>query len=425
MRGVFKGLTGGVAALGAMALLLAGCSTDAGSSGQSGNKLTIAWKGSEKLGIDAVVEQYKKDFPGREVVVTTADVEQYQATLRTQISAGTAADVVFVWPGDGNPGAIRQIAPGGFLEDLSGHDWVKKYPASLKPLTEVDGKTYLMAPTVTAFGPFYNDAALKEVKATAPKVWDEVIPFCKAARAAGKSAFALGAAALNNTQNPLYSLVPSLVYGADRNFDEQLKGGQTSFARNAGWKEAMQKYKDMVDAGCFNDNSTGTTTDQQIQLVASGKSLGMFTIAYQLGALVKAAPNAKFVFQPLTATNDPGSLLLAASSAGGAAVNSKAKNKQLALEFVDYLASAKVMKIYNNALMGAVPSISTGETVSDENLAMIVQYVDSGKTVPFLNQSWPNARVEQAMYSAIQAMIAGSGSPAAVLSAMDAEYQRR
>ncbi|SCL28919.1 raffinose/stachyose/melibiose transport system substrate-binding protein [Micromonospora pallida] len=418
-------LTSGIAAVGAVALMLTGCSTDAGSSSQSSDKLTIAWKGSEKLGIDAVVEQYKKDFPDREVVVTTADVEQYQATLRTQISAGTAADVVFVWPGDGNPGAIRQIAPGGFLEDLSDHDWVQKYPASLKPLTEVDGKTYLMAPTVTAFGPFYNEAALKETGATAPKVWDEVIPFCKAVKAAGKSAYALGAAALNNTQNPLYSLVPSLVYGADRDFDEKLKSGQTSFAKNEGWQQSMRKYEEMAKAGCFGENATGTTTDQQIQLVASGKSVGMFTIAYQLGALHKAAPNAKFVFTPLTGGNDPNNLLLAASSAGGAAVNAKAKNKKLALEFVDYLASPKVMKIYNDALMGAVPSISTGEAASDENRAVITEYLEAGKTVPFLNQNWPNARVEQAMYAAIQAMLAGEGSSADVLAAMDAEYKRQ
>ena len=417
-------LTGGVAAAGAVALVLAGCSTDSGSSGGSSNKLTIAWKGSEKLGIDAVVEQYKKDFPDREVVVTTADVEQYQATLRTQISAGTAADVVFVWPSDGNPGAIRQIAPGGYLEDLSNHDWVQKYPAKLKPLTEIDGKTYLMAPTVTAFGPIYNEAALAEVKVAAPTTWAEVIPFCTAAKSAGKSAYALGASALNNTQNPLYSLVPSLVYAADPNFDDQLKGGQTSFAKNDGWKLALDRYQEMIKAGCFNENSTGTSTEQQINLVATGKSVAMFSIAYQLGALDKAAPDAKFAFIPF-GDSDPAHTLLAASSAGGAAVNAKAKNKKLALEFVDYLASPQIMEIYNGALKGAIPSIPSGETISDPNLAAINKYLADGKTVPFLNQNWPNARVEQSMYAAIQAMLAGTGTPDEVLSAMDTEYQRK
>lgn len=410
-------------AITAVAFALAGCQSGPQQTDGDGNSLSIIWKGSEQAGIDAVLEQYAKDFPDVDVTLSTADVEQLQSTLRTQLSAGTAPDVMFVWPGNGNPASIQQIAPGGFLEDLSDREWADQYPASLEPLTQVEGATYLMAPTVTAFGGWYNTDAVAEAGLSVPTTWDEVLQFCADARDAGKSAYALGAQTLNANQNILYSLVPSLVYGQDPDFDEQLAAGETSFAENEGWVEAMEKMQEMSDSGCFQDSVTGTSADQANQAAARGDSLATVAIGYTLSALADAAPDVTWEFQALPATADAEDTLLAASSAGGAAVNADAANKERAIEFVDYLASPEVMKIYNDALKGAVPSISTDQPESeDPSLATITSYLDAGKTVAFLDQNWSNARIQQAMYSGVQAMLSGSQSGSEVLAAMDAEY---
>ncbi|HEY9499811.1 MAG TPA: extracellular solute-binding protein [Terrimesophilobacter sp.] len=412
---------GAIAAVAAAALLLTGCSTT-GNSGEETppNFINVFWKGSEKPGIDAVVAAYKAANPEVEVVVTTADTEQYQATLRTQLSAGTAADVIFLWPADGNPAAIRQIAPGGFVEDLSDRSWVKDYPAAIDELTKVDGKTYLMAPAVTSFGPWYNEDALVKAGLTAPSVWSDVLPFCAAAREKGKTAFGLGAGTLNATQTALYGLVPDLVYGADADHDKTLASGKTTFSTNKGWIEAMDKYQQMNEAGCYNDDPTGISQDEQNKLVASGQALGMLGIGFQLAALRSLAPDTNFVLHPFSGDDDPANDLMTVSNAGGASVNVKAKNKELALEFVDYLASPEGLQIYNDALAGTVPSIPTGVATDDPNLKVITEYLANDQSVHFLNQFWPNARIEQAMYSGVQGMLAGSETPSGVLAAMDA-----
>lgn len=422
---LFKGAVAVVAAT----LLLSACSTaptggDTASSGDS-KVLQIFWKGSEKPGIDAVVAAYKEDNPDLQVIVTTADTSQYQATLRTQLSAGTAADVIFMWPANGNPAALRQIVPGGFVEDLSDHPWVKDYPPAIADLTSLDGKTYLMAPAVTSFGPWYNDTALTEAGLTAPKAWSDILPFCAAAKAQGKVAYGLGAANLDVTQNVLYGLVPDLVYGADSKFDDKLASGDTTFSTNDGWKTAMDEYQQMYEAGCFNDDPTGTTQDDQNKLVAAGGAFGMFGIGFQLAALRGYAPDKQFTLYPISGDDDADTNLMAVSNAGGAAVNAKAANKKLALEFVDYLAEPDHLQIYNDALAGTVPSIPTGVASTDPNLVTISKYLADDQTVHFLNQFWPNARTEQAMYAGVQGILTATQSPGDVLKAMDEAYKQK
>lgn len=406
------------------ALVLAGCSSGVQSgSGGDGDSLSLIWKGSERAGFEAVMERYAEDFPDVNVDVTFADVEQLQSTLRTQLSSGTAPDVMFLWPGNGNPGAIEQVAPGGYLEDLSDHAWAGQYPAGLAPLTQVDGATYLMAPTVTAFGGWYNDQAMQAAGLTAPATWQDVLDFCADAQDAGKVAYAMGAQTLNFTQNVPYSLVPSLVYGPEPDFDERLAAGDTTFSDSPGWQDAMGKYQQMNDAGCFNDGATGTSTDQAVEIAARGDALGTVAIGYTLSSLEAANPDTTFSFAPLPATDSPDDTLLAASSAGGAAVNAQAQNKERALEFVDYLATPEIMNIYNSALRGAVPSIPNDAFDADDSFSVISDYLDAGDTTPFLDQNWPNARIQQALYSGSQALLAGQSSPQDVLADMDNEYE--
>jgi raffinose/stachyose/melibiose transport system substrate-binding protein len=409
------------------ALVLAGCSTnnDGGTGSDSGDAgtLSIFWKGSESKGIEAAVAAYQELHPNLEIDLTTADVEQYQATIRTQLSAGTAADVVFVWPARGNPATIAEIAPGGFIEDLSDRAWASEYPEAIRNLTSIDDKVYLMAPAISAWGPWYNEAALTETGLTPPSQWSDVLAFCEGARDAGKVAYAIGSATLNTNQNVLFGLVPDLVYGPDPDFGEQLRGGETTFSENPGWVEAVDKFDEMLDAGCFNDNATGANQDEQNRLVASGEALAYFGIATQLATMQALAPDTAFQIHPFSGDDDDTTDLLVASNAGGAAVNAAARNKEAAFEFVDWLGTPEGLAVYNGALVGTVPSIPTGEEYDDDNLATTSEYIVQGRTVPFLDQDYPNPRVQQALFSSIQGVLAGTQTPSDVLKAMDAELQ--
>jgi raffinose/stachyose/melibiose transport system substrate-binding protein len=152
--------------LAAISLTIAGCSSPTPKvSGTTdgtalSGTLTIAAASSAKPDLDPIIVKFKTANPGVEVTATYADNQQYQATIRTQLSAGTAPDIFYVWPGNGNPGAMEVLAPNGYLKDLSTIKSISKVPDALKSVTQIGGKQYVFPMTVAGIGAIYNEQAV-------------------------------------------------------------------------------------------------------------------------------------------------------------------------------------------------------------------------------------------------------------------------
>ncbi|MDZ4044699.1 MAG: extracellular solute-binding protein, partial [Rhodoglobus sp.] len=223
----------------ATAIALAACSTapaepvdeDAPLSGT----LVIGAYATAKAALDPLIAEFEAANPGVTVNATYADNQPYQAAIRTQLSSGTAPDVFTVWPGNGNPGAMEVLAPGGYLLDLSTVDGLPSLPEELASVTEIDGEQFVFPLTVAGIGGVYNEQAVEEAGATIPETWDEVLDFCAAAKDAGKVAFSLGLNSLFVTQLINYSLVSTLVYAEDPDFESQIADKSTTF-EDSNWK---------------------------------------------------------------------------------------------------------------------------------------------------------------------------------------------
>ena len=74
----------------------------------------------------------------------------------------------------------------------------------------------------------------------------------------GQVAFALGGATPWNTQLIPYALTPTLVYGPDPDFPQEMAAGKATFA-DSDWMTPFDKYPEMHTAGCFQDSALGTT----------------------------------------------------------------------------------------------------------------------------------------------------------------------
>jgi raffinose/stachyose/melibiose transport system substrate-binding protein len=404
------------------ATLLAACSggTNAASDDDGGARtLTIA--SVDQGSLEQIVEKFKAANPGVEVRFTTSGADQYQQQIRTQLASGTGPDVMSVWPGNGNPGATYVLAKPGYLLDLSDRPWASKYPEAVKKVAQYEGKTYNAVYGLNAIGAVYNDEALQKSGLTAPATWTELLTFCADAKAKGTPAFALGIQDNWVTQIVQYALVASVVYPTDPEFDTKMQAGQATFAGSE-WETALDKYLQMNRAGCFQENGLGTSYEASQALAATGKTLGIVQGNWIVSLLKEKNPNGSFTLKPLPAIDDTAKILIPAAAGAGYGVNAKAKNQELALKFVDFVMSPEGMNEFVK-IQGGVPSLpDTGYTV-DPSLADVQTFIQANRTVPFMDQLWPNAKVQQTMLSGLQEIFSGQSTPAELFAAMDADYK--
>ncbi|MDX2675114.1 ABC transporter substrate-binding protein [Streptomyces soliscabiei] len=401
--------------------VLAACSggTKAGDSGGGSKTLTLA--SVDQGSVEDVVKAFEKANPGVKVRYTTSGADQYQQQIRTQLSSGTAPDVMSVWPGNGNPGATVVLAKPGYLRDLSDQSWAAKMPDAIKTVAQYEGKTYNAIFGQNGIGAVYNEQAMQKAGLTAPDTWTDLLAFCKAAKAKGTPAFALGNQDDWVTQLVLYALVATTVYGPNRDFDQKMQAGQATFAQSQ-WATALDKYLTMEKTGCFQKNPLGTNYEASQALAASGKTLGIIQGNWVIALLKGKNPKGTFTLKALPATDDPSQTLIPAAAGSGYGVNAKAKNKELALKFVNFVMSHEGMNLFVKK-QGGLPSLPDTGYVANPSLAELSKFITSDRTVPFMDQLWPNAKVQQTMLSGLQEIFSGQSTPEKLLAEMDTDYK--
>ncbi|MET7395928.1 extracellular solute-binding protein [Dactylosporangium sp. NPDC005572] len=403
----------------ALALTACGGSDPSPSATEKTNALTIATTSNNKAPMEAVIAAYKAKT-GLDVNLTVADTAQYQTTIRTQLSSGTAPDVFTVWAGSGNPGAIDILQKAGYLADLSDRSWVGSVEPGTAETLKVKGKTYGLPSKLDAVGTIYNVATLEGLGLKVPTTYTELLQYCKDVKAKGKVAFALGIQTDWVTQMIPYAFVASTVYGKTPDFDDQLEAKKAKFA-GSGWKDAFDKYLEMDKAGCFNAQPLGTDVNASYNLLNTGAAVGVVQVLASYPQIASTAPaGTKFGFFPLPG-GDSGKNPIPRGIGVSFAVNEQAKNKANAFDFVDWLASADAITTWFKAAPG-IPAIKGATITATPVVQAAADIIASGATAPFPDQSWPNAKVQAAHLKGIQQMFSGQATAEQVLKSMDEAY---
>jgi raffinose/stachyose/melibiose transport system substrate-binding protein len=184
----------------------------------------------------------------------------------------------------------------------------------------------------------------------------------------------------------------------------------------------MAKYIEMEKTGCFQSNGLGTSYEASQELAATGKTLGIIQGNWVVALLKGKNPSGTFVLKALPATDEPAKFFMPGAAGAGYGVNAKAKNKELALKFISFIMSPEGMTVFNKK-QGSLPSLPDTGYAIDPALAEVAKYINDGRTVPFMDQLWPNAKVQQTMLSGIQEIFSGQSNTDKMLTAMDTTYK--
>ncbi|MFI6094337.1 ABC transporter substrate-binding protein [Lentzea sp. NPDC051213] len=180
-----------------LALTAAACSGGAAVSGSEDLKNQTVevigpWTGDEQKNFEQVLKAFSAKT-GAEVKYTPAG-DELPTVLQTRVSGGTPPNVALI----AQPGLVAQFARAGALKPVSGEveKAVTEHNAAVwKQLGSVDSKLYgftFKAANKSAF--WYSDKAFKQVGATPPGTWDDLIKTSKAIAETGLAAVSVGGA---------------------------------------------------------------------------------------------------------------------------------------------------------------------------------------------------------------------------------------
>lgn len=406
------------------ALVLTGCSGSAGSTSASGGtqefSLSFATSNTIESPFQVLAEKYMEANPNVKVTFNPLPNDSYDQTLRTQLQAGNASDIVVTSPGSGQGRSILPLAEAGFLEPL-GDSAKELLPEGSASTFGPDGKVFGQATAITVSALVTNEAAVKAA-GEFPADFGALEEQCKTLESSGKSLFALAGAAPPNTGLTAMSLAASRVYGEDPQWNDKRAAKEVTFADSDGWKSALEAVNTLKDAGCFQKGAAGAGFDAITKGLASGTAVAGFIPATSWKQLQSAAAGSEFGVRALPAEADSGKEFLYASANYAFSINAASKNKEAAKAFLEWAAEPEQTKAFAE-IDGALP-VSGLDSYDFEGGAYknVGDLIKDGKYGPLPNIQWPNSAVYDALATGVQGIITGQKTPDQVLQAMDAAW---
>lgn len=404
--------------------LLAGCGAnssgrDSGSSGGDGKtvnlKMFIAQprlKEHYDKYINAFVAKEKKD----KNIDVTVQLEMPPADnaaqiLKTRLASGDAPDVFALH-------AVNEIPPfykAGYLEDLSGQPFVSKLLDSVKPsVTTKDGKVVAVPLETISWGYLYNKKIFKDLGLKPPGTLIEMKAVVEKLKANNVKPFLL-----SYQESWIPQLFVPLTAGAmintqNKDFIDRMNQDKGSFAE-------MKSMFDIIDL--VNSNGTDKALeiggDDGSAAFAAGKAAMWIQGPWFAETILKSDPNMDFGVAPLPINDDPNATLINLSTSTSLAVSSTSKNKEVTLDFVNYVLDEKDSSAFYEALkFNPISKVHTFKSYSWVNDA--TAYVEAGKS--YQDPSIPQAVKDEAG-KALQSYYAGQLSQDDVIKALDKAWK--
>ena len=398
-------------------------SAGAGAKGSDVVAVNMLAINSAKPGYDLLISNFERVYPNIKVSVTYASGPPSAAQLElTELGAGSAPDVLTTFPGCGTTISVCALAKAGALAPMMHKPWAKRSLPLVTSLSKLNGALYAFEPTVSPVGVFTNDALFSKLGLKFPQTFSQFLALCRKAKAAGTVAL-LDTPTRGGVQAwDSLSLVAS-VYAEDSHFTAEQRTGKTSFAGSPGWRNALQGYIDMNNAGCFEPGVTGTSAGAAQAAFGLGQGLMTPGISAFKAAIDLTNPQFSYSFRPFpsgSASDKPTTVLNLSPSLS---VNAHASTQEQAAAqtFIDFIARPKQNALYAQTLggltqyeflKGQIPGfMSDFATLFEEH-----EYVVNP------SQTWWNPSVGEAFSPG--ALLTGQASVDGMLNAMDAAWRK-
>ncbi|MCC5581502.1 extracellular solute-binding protein [Microtetraspora sp. AC03309] len=420
------------AALAAAALTLAACGGSAdspgGKDGGAGEARTLTlwhYEGADSAMGKAwaeAVKQFEASHPNVKVKFEEKGFEQIQKTAGMVLNSDEAPDIMEYNKGNATAGLLSKQ---GLLADLSDEaakrGWDKLLSASLQTTARYDergimgsGKWYGVPNYGEYVMVYYNKDAFTKHGVEVPTTYDEFTAALDTFVKAGVTPIA-NAGAEYPAQQIFYLLALSK---ADRAWVDgyQLYKGTTDF-HGPQLTYAAETFADWVKKGYIAKDSAGMKAEDMGTAFMSGKFPLLVSGSWWYGRFqsdIKDFEWGSFLW--------PGNQMSPGSSGNLWVVPEKAKNKDLAYDFIDITMKKEIQNLLGNS--GGVPVAADPAAITDPKSKELIENFNalSAKDGLAFYPDWPAPGYYDVLVAGVQELINGGKKPSEVLDEIAQPY---
>ncbi|MEC0126244.1 ABC transporter substrate-binding protein [Paenibacillus pabuli] len=407
-----------------VSVLLAGCGSNAGTDGKtegsaSGSTVSLKVFISQprlKEHYDKYIEQFKAKEKAEKNIEVNVQLEMPPADnapqiLKTRLASNDAPDVFSLH-------AVNEIPPfskAGYLEDLSDQPFVDKLLDSVKPsVTDAAGKVVAVPLETLSWGFLYNKDIFKEQGLEVPTTLTEMKAVVEKLKAANITPFELSYKEAWIPQLFLPLTVGALTQSEHKDFLDKMNQDQGSFSD----MKALFDIFDLVNAN-GTEKALEVGGDDGSAAFATGKAAMWIQGPWFAETILKSNPDINFGVAPLPINDNPDDTKINLSTSTSLAVSSSSKNKEVALDFVNYVLDDKDSSAFYQALkfnpVAKIHDFKSFPWVDDA-----LKYVNEGKA--YQDPSIPQA-VKDESGKALQGYYSGQLNQQQVIDALDKAWK--
>lgn len=326
-------------------------------------------------GMQAMADAFMASHKNVTVEIFTTDSGSYNSMLKTKIAGGDALDITM-----GIPQNFTELIGSGYIADLTGQDFLSDIPKGFLDQCSVDGKVYGLPLDAMILGVFYNKDVFADAGVEAPATRTEFFQVIEKVEAAGYDAFS---AYFSHPKMPWIDLTTTerraLINSGNAGIWTEISNGEASFA---GYSDILTEiYSDFAArVAHYGVESTSDDFVAYAAAVPNGDSAMQIDGSWMIGEYYAANPSANMGYFPVPSGDNEGDDSMGIGVDDCFMVLENSPNKELALEFLAYMASPDAVRTWsataNQIPVNAKIELETSNGCFDDILA----YMASGNT---------------------------------------------
>ena len=349
-----KKTIGSIIAMFLICTMLAGCA--AGSAVSKADKTTsdmtnqvtlkfTGWRTEDEAAINAMNEKFTQEHPDIKVIYEPVAATEYDTTLQTALSNGTAADIIMMRSYSGG----QTVYSSGKIETLTTENVpnLKNFPDSALNCWSDDGNVFAVPVGMTIEGVYYNKAIFEACGVDIPQTKAELLDVCEKIADNGYLPIAGGVGEAWYVSEEITSSILMATIGSDA-WVQKLYNKEIDFTDSA-YVQMLQTVKDLT--AYYPDFYEGLGYEECQQLFISGQAAMYMSGSFELEYFTTTNPDLELGCFAFPGQNEaPTAINFTAAVGVGAYAASE--HLEQAMIYLNWLASDEGGLAYANGVLG-------------------------------------------------------------------------